>query len=143
MLRRQPGIERPLGNASLGNIHIACAGLLQDDEWEEASADEDDDDENDGSTPSSSTAFAGNGHSSVFRPIEDFATLLSEDFAEGSYIEDPDAKNDPINNVNVSEYAIKYLKELARRDHAAFLACCQGLNRTQQEAIQAALGVGN
>lgn len=115
--------------------------LSQDDEWEEASGDEDEDDDEAG--PPAGTITAGNGRSSVFQPIEDFANLLSKDFAGGNYVEDPDAKSDPINNVNVSEYAIKYLKELARRDHLGFAACCQGLNRTQQEAIQAALQTGN
>lgn len=118
---------------------------MQEDEWEEASDDEDDE-EDDMSAPSpvDPALLIGIGRSSLlkssaFKPIEEFANILSEDFAEGSYTEDPDAKSDPINSINVSEYAVKYLKELARRDEAGFVACCQGLNRTQQEAVQAAL----
>ncbi|GAQ87921.1 Putative importin 9 [Klebsormidium nitens] len=117
-----------------------ATGVEDDDEWEEASGDEDEDDE---AGPSGIVISAGTGRSSVFQPIEDFANLFSEDFAEGTYVEDPDAKSDPINSVNVSEYAVKYLKELARRDQVGFAACCQGLNRTQQEAIHAALQTGS
>jgi hypothetical protein len=138
MVRRNYCFRNCLLKRTASRKPLDTAGcFLQDDEWEEASDDEDDD----VSEPSSATpaAFTGNGRSSVFKPIEDFANLLSEDFAEGSYTEDPDAKSDPINSINVSEYAVKYLKELARRDEAGFVACCQGLNRTQQEAVQAAL----
>ena len=120
-------------------IEWAPIALPQDEDWEEASGDEDEEDE---PGPSDGTSL-GNGRSSVFRPIEDFANLLSEEFAEGTYAEDPDAKSDSINSINVSEYSSKYLKELARRDNAGFAACCQGLTRTQQEAIQAALQTGS